>query len=140
MDTSVLMPTIVPDTRLHVVVGILRNAENQLFVQQRLQGKPREGQWEFPGGKVEKGESAFQALGRELHEELGIMVLDAQLLTQIGHDYEHANVWLDVFKVVRFGGEVRGCEGQNFRWCSEEKIAEMDVLEAVFPILQILTE
>jgi len=62
------MPITAPDSRLYVVVGILRNSRGQFLVQQRLEGKPCAGKWEFPGGKLEKGESPAQGLKREILE------------------------------------------------------------------------
>ncbi len=132
------MPIIAPDSRLYVVVGVLRNPQGQLLVQQRLPGKPCAGQWEFPGGKVEKNESSQQALIRELNEELGVSVENIILLTQIAHDYDHANVWLDVYLIDNFEAQVTNREGQNFAWKSIEEIRKIDVLAAVHPILDVV--
>lgn len=129
------MPITVPDSRLYVVVGVLRNPQGQLLVQQRLPGKPCAGLWEFPGGKVEKNESPRQALFRELNEEIGISVKNSIPLTQIAHDYEHANVWLDVYLIDNFTAQITNREAQNFGWKSIEEILQMDVLAAVHPIL-----
>lgn len=127
-----------PDDRLSVVVGVLRNPQGLLLVQQRLPGKPCAGQWEFPGGKVEKDESPRQALIRELDEELGVTIKNIIPLTQIAHDYEHANVWLDVYLIDNFEDEVINRESQNLQWTSIEEILKMDVLEAVYPILDVV--
>lgn len=129
------MPITVPDSRLYVVVGVLRNPQGQLLVQQRLPGKPCAGLWEFPGGKVEKNESPQQALFRELNEEIGVSVKNIIPLTQIAHDYEHANVWLDVYLIDNFTAQITNREAQNFGWKSIEEILQMDVLAAVHPIL-----
>ncbi len=136
-----VMPAVeVPDSRLSVVVGVLRNPEGQLLVQQRRLGKPCAGQWEFPGGKVEQNESPEQALVRELHEELGASagIKSMIRLTQIAHDYDHAKVWLDVYLIDNFIQQVSGREGQIFAWKEVEEIMEMNVLEAVHPILESL--
>ncbi len=130
------MPTTGPDSRLYVVVGVVTNSKGQLLVQQRLPDKPCAGQWEFPGGKVESNESAIQALERELFEELGIRVKNPIPLIQLTHDYNHANVWLDVFMVEKFSGELINREGQNYAWKALDEIADLDILEAVPPILQ----
>ncbi len=132
------MPTIDPDNRLRVVVGILVNLQGEYLVQQRPPGKPCAGQWEFPGGQIETGESTQRALVRELQEELGILVLELRELTILQHDYDHARVRLEVFIVTRFDGIPAGLEGQVTRWCSLATIGELDVLEAVYPILEEL--
>jgi 8-oxo-dGTP diphosphatase len=138
MAISASMPIIDPDSRLRVVVGILRNALGQLYVQQRLEGKPCAGQWEFPGGKIELGETPLQALARELNEELGIIIDNATHITQLDHDYPHANVTLEVFLVDDFRGEIVAAEAQNFNWKKVEEILEMDILDAVVPIIEII--
>ncbi len=136
--------TIGNDARLHVVVGVLRNPAGQLLIQQRLAGKPCAGQWEFPGGKVENNETPEQALVRELHEELGLVlgttIKDMTPLTQIAHDYDHAKVWLDVYLIDHFDQPVINREGQNFAWKAVEEIPKMNVLAAVPPILIALIQ
>ena len=132
------MPTIDPELRLQVAVGVLGNCRGQYLVQQRPKGKPCPGQWEFPGGKIEPGEIPRNALARELLEELGVTVLDAAALATIYHDYDHARVKLEVFSVTRFEGCPRGLEGQQTRWCNLTEIQQLDVLEAVYPIINEL--
>lgn len=136
------MPITGPDSRLYVVVGVLRDPQGLLLVQQRRHGKPCAGQWEFPGGKVEKNETPQQALIRELDEELGVSVKNIipniMPLIQIAHDYDHANVWLDVYLIDNFKAQVINREGQNFGWKTIEEILQMDVLEAVPPILDVV--
>ena len=117
-----------------MVVGVLRRREH-ILMQQRTPGKPCAGQWEFPGGKVEPGESPHQALEREMHEELGIDTLSPRPLLTLPFDYPHARVWLEVFMVDSFAGEVTGREGQPTRWLTPTEIRQLDVLEAVHPIL-----
>ena len=132
------MATIGPDNRLHVVVGVLENAEQEVFIQQRRPGTPKPGMWEFPGGKVEHSEPAEQALKRELMEELGIEVQSITPLTVVTHDYDHARVYLEIFLVDRYAGEVSGKEGQAFAWTSLERIAEFNILPAVPPIVSAI--
>ncbi len=132
------MQTTAPDDRLHVAVGVLRDGSNRYLVQQRIAGQACEGQWEFPGGKLEPGESPLHALSRELHEELGVVVNDATLLMQLPFDYAHARVWLEVFLVDSFEGSVTGLEGQQTNWLQLDEIADIAVLNAVHPILHEL--
>lgn len=123
---------------LHVAVGLLLNAEGEYFIQQRLSGKPRSGAWEYPGGKIEQGEVAVDALKRELKEEIGIDVLQATEFMQLDYRYAHAHVYLYVFMVDKYQGQVSAKEGQNWCFASIEQIKQMDVLEAVVPINQKL--
>ena len=132
------MRTTAPDARLHVVVGILCDHDGCLLVQQRIPGKPCAGQWEFPGGKVEAGESPRRALDREFREELDVEVLTTRPLMQLPFDYDHARVWLDIFLIDSLAGQVTGQEGQQVRWSTIEEIRQLDILEAVHPILDAL--
>ena len=132
------MAITVPDNRLHVVVGVVQNADLKLLLQQRLAHQPGAGKWEFPGGKVAPGESAEQALRRELAEELGIRVHTAPHLLNLAFDYTHARVWLQVFSVRRFAGEAWGKEGQPIRWLEVDAVRELDCLAAVYDLLEAL--
>ena len=96
------------DARKHteVAVGILIRADDEAFLlTSRPQGKVYAGYWEFPGGKLEAGESVLDALGRELHEELGIQVTAAQPWQVEMVDYPHALVRLNFCKVTAWQGE-----------------------------------
>ena len=83
--------------RVHVVAAVIRNAEQQILLALRPSDKHMGGLWEFPGGKCEAGESPQQALARELHEELGIVIENPQPLIQVRHDYPDLHVLLDVY-------------------------------------------
>ena len=132
------MQTIAPEGRLYVVVGILADGQGRFLIQQRPAGKPCEGQWEFPGGKLEADETPADALIRELQEELGIAITQFSPLMQLGFDYDHANVWLDVFLVTEFEGSEESREGQSLLWLGTEDIRKLALLEAVYPILDEL--
>ncbi len=123
------------DNRLHVVVGVIEDRWGRLLIQQRRPGTPRAGQWEFPGGKLEPGETPEVALSRELEEELGIQVTHSSPLVSLGQDYDHAHVWLDTWWVTEFQGQPAGNEGQAIAWVAVESVPQYDVLEAVHPIL-----
>ena len=134
------MDPVVSEKRLHVVVGILQDAEGRVLIQKRRAGTPKPGKWEFPGGKLERGEQPWDGLTRELSEELGIEVITADPLTKVTHDYDHANVRLDTYLVSQFDGEPAGMEGQRIAWTTIEKIGAFDVLEAVWPIVLAIKE
>ena len=99
-----------------VAVGILRRANGDVLFAQRPPGKPYAGYWEFPGGKIEPGESAVVGLARELHEELGITVTESTWLITQRHDYPHAWVELQFFVVTGWTGEIHPQEGQAVAW------------------------
>ena len=123
-----------------VAVGILLNSENRYLLGQRPEGKPYEGYWELPGGKIEQGESVFDALKRELQEELGIEITSSKELTVLEHDYPHAYVRLHVSIIRDWLGVPRGCEGQQLSWqkISEEGPSVEPLLPAAWPMLEQL--
>lgn len=122
---------------LKVVVGILKSADKmKMLISQRPINKPYSGYWEFPGGKVEPGESALAALKREMQEELGIVVDEAQPCFDHIHQYPEKKVFLQVWRIVKFSGEVRPLEQQNLCWVSMDEIKTMQILDANWAILE----
>ena len=117
------MNTAAVDGRKHteVAVGILiRDEDDALLLSTRPEGKPYAGYWEFPGGKLEVGETVEQALRRELHEEIGIVIAAAEPWRVELVDYPHALVRLSFCKVRAWTGQLEMREGQRFAWASEE--------------------
>ncbi len=125
--------------RIAVVAAVLQQPDGRFLLAQRPQGKVYAGYWEFPGGKVEPGESPLQALQRELHEELGIEVTVAHPWLIREFDYEHADVRLHFFRVRGWRGEPHGREAQAFAWQRVEAIDVSPLLPANGPILNALT-
>ena len=103
------MPTI------DVAAGVLTDAAGRVLIAQRPVGSVLAGWWEFPGGKIAGGETAREALERELAEELGIRILAAEPLITFSHSYPERVVTLHVFRVNRYSGEPTGAEGQPVR-------------------------
>jgi 8-oxo-dGTP diphosphatase len=101
---------------IHVAVGVIRAADGKVLLAKRRQDVHQGGLWEFPGGKVEQGETIQHALRRELREELAIEVLDCQPLIQVRHHYGDKSVLLDVREVLTFSGTPTGNEGQPLEW------------------------
>ena len=106
---------------IHVVAAVICDKSGNVLIARRPKGVHQGGLWEFPGGKVESGEQAAQALVRELQEELGITATECRPLIQIHHDYPDKSVFLDVWKVTQFAGEPigsdgLGAEGQPVQW------------------------
>ncbi len=121
-----------------VVVGLIGDGAGRWLVNCRPAGKPLAGSWEFPGGKRQSGEIPLAALKRELAEELGIEVLEAQPLLRLEHDYPDKRVRLDVWQVLRYRGRVTAREGQPLRWVTPDDCRELPLLEADGPIVERL--
>lgn len=120
---------------LHVAVGVVRDGDGRILLTQRAKHVHQGGLWEFPGGKLEAGESVLQALQRELLEEVGINVLDAQPLIKINHRYPDLSVLLDVWQINRFSGLASALEGQAMQWVSPQQLSEFDFPAANLPII-----
>lgn len=101
---------------VHVIAGVIRNSDGEVLLAQRPAHAHLGGLWEFPGGKLERNEERLEGLKRELHEELGIDVLDARPLIRVPYDYPGKSILLDVWEVLQFTGEVKGLEGQALTW------------------------
>lgn len=122
-----------------VAVGVLIQPDGRFLLTSRPDGKVYAGYWEFPGGKLEAGESVAQALTRELHEELGIEALAIQLWKSELVDYPHALVRLNFCKVTSWRGELQMREGQSFAW-QLLPVQMTPVLPGAVPVLQWLAE
>ena len=129
-----------PNVPLHVMAGVLRDAQGRVLLAQRPPGKHLAGQWEFPGGKREPGETPFAALHRELHEELGIRVDadDGVALIRIPWQYGERALLLDAWRVTRWQGEPASQEGQALRWLHPADVDPALLAPADRPILQAL--
>ncbi|MFM8331162.1 MAG: Nudix family hydrolase [Candidatus Methylumidiphilus sp.] len=124
-----------PASALHVAVGVVRNRSGEVLIAQRPVRKHQGGLWEFPGGKVEPGETADSALRRELREELGIAVEQASPLIKLSHAYPDRVVLLDVWQVETFSGQVSGLEGQPIRWVAPDALPQFGFPAANRPIV-----
>ena len=123
---------------LHVLVGLITDGSGRLLVNRRRPGTHMAGYWEFPGGKAQPGEAPLAALRRELDEELGIDVQAAEPLVELVHDYPDRTVTLDVWRVLRYGGEPHARERQELRWVSLDELGTIGLLPADEPILTAL--
>jgi 8-oxo-dGTP diphosphatase len=122
------------DGIVDVAVGVLIDTRGRFLLTSRPAGKVYAGWWEFPGGKLEHGESVVAALARELHEELGIDVVDARPWHVTRMDYAHARVRLHFCKVLAWRGELQMREGQAMAW-QTLPVTVAPVLPGTLPVL-----
>jgi 8-oxo-dGTP diphosphatase len=124
---------------VEVAVGVLVQTDGSFLLTSRPHGKDYAGYWEFPGGKLEAGESVEQALRRELHEELGIVIGDALLWKTQMVDYPHALVRLHFCKVFAWSGELQMRESQGHSW-ERLPVSVKPVLPGTVPVLEWLAK
>jgi 8-oxo-dGTP diphosphatase len=117
-----------------VAVGVLVRSDGAFLLTSRPQGKVYAGYWEFPGGKLEAGETVHQALARELYEELGIRIGSPQPWKTEMVDYPHALVHLHFCKVFDWTGELQMREGQSHVW-EQLPVQAQPVLPGTVPVL-----
>ena len=122
----------------HVAAGILCDAEGRVLIAERLGGGPFQGLWEFPGGKIGNGESAAEALSRELAEELGIEVVTCASFMRLRHEYDDRIVSIEFFIVSDWVSEPVGREGQALRWVPRERLDAGELLPADVPVVEAL--
>lgn len=121
-----------------VAVGVLENSLGEVLIARRPDHVHQGGLWEFPGGKVDAGETLNEALRRELWEELAIEVLATEPLISIRHDYADKSVQLQVRRVTRFTGDPKGNEGQPVRWVAPWELPQYAFPAANRPIINAL--
>ena len=132
-----------PSTQLiRVAVGVITRAAplREVLIARRQKGQHLEGLWEFPGGKVEAGESPEQALRRELQEEVGLSVSAFKPLMTIEHQYPGKQVSLEIFLVDSFTGEAAGMEGQTIQWAPASELSQYHFPEANQQIVDYLVK
>lgn len=137
------MPNTAPDPAggesvLDVVAGVVRDRRQRILLSQRPAHKHQGGLWEFPGGKVEPGETLAQALARELHEELGIEVARCRPFMTVEHSYPDLRVRLHFREVMQWQGEVQGREAQPFDWVAPAALSELAFPLANRPVTRAL--
>lgn len=116
---------------LRFVAAALIVRGSEILIGQRRPNQPMALKWEFPGGKIEPGESPQQALARELHEELGITATIGPLVTHIRHNYRHGGaVDLQFFAVREFSGEIVNHIYHEFRWVRLDELSGYEFLAA----------
>ncbi|WP_333825075.1 (deoxy)nucleoside triphosphate pyrophosphohydrolase [Pinisolibacter sp.] len=125
-----------------VAAVALIDTDGRVLLAQRPEGKSMAGLWEFPGGKIEPGESPEATLIRELHEELGIDVKEPCLapLTFASHRYEDFHLLMPLYVCRRWTGTVRGREGQALKWVRPTKLRDFPMPPADEPLIPHLID
>ncbi|MFW5451828.1 MAG: 8-oxo-dGTP diphosphatase MutT [Methylophagaceae bacterium] len=123
---------------VHVAVAVIVNEQQEVLLALRHAHQHQGGLWEFPGGKVDTNEAVYDALVREISEELGIIITLAQPLLKVTHEYNDKSVLLDVWQVDKFEGSPKGQEGQQLRWCPMSALNVADFPAANMPIITAL--
>ena len=127
---------------VHVSAVALIDIDGRILLTQRPEGKSMAGLWEFPGGKIEAGETPEQALIRELDEELGINTWASCLapLTFASHSYEDFHLVMPLFACRKWEGIPYGKEGQNLKWVRPNQLRDYPMPPADEPIIPILRD
>ncbi|MCZ8062362.1 Nudix family hydrolase [Silanimonas sp.] len=132
------------DAPLHVVAGVLRDAQGRVLLARRPAGKADAGLWEFPGGKVEPGETALDALRRELNEELGVRVLDGAPLIRVPvastDDGAPIRLHLDTWGITAYSGDPVAHEHDALAWVALEALDSYPMPPADRPVVAALRE
>jgi len=127
---------------LHVVACALIDNDGRVLIAERPQGRSMAGLWEFPGGKIEDGETPEQALIRELKEELGIDTSENCLapFTFASHSYEDFHLLMPLYICRKWKGHIVGQESQNLKWVKPNKLTEFPMPPADVPLIAMLRD
>ena len=128
------------DRSIHVVAGVIRDARGRILLARRTEGRDLSGSWEFPGGKVEPGETPEAALVRELCEELGIEAVVGTAIIDVPQRYPHKRLRLDVREIASWSGTPRGLDGQALAWVPPRKLADYPMPPADRPVVAALLQ
>ena len=136
------MPITEANRLVLVVACALVDADGRVLVAQRPTGRSMEGMWEFPGGKVEAGETPETALVRELAEELGVDVTHDCLapLSFASHGYEAFHLLMPLYVCRKWSGNATSREGQNLKWVFPRELYDIDMPPADIPLIAILRD
>jgi 8-oxo-dGTP diphosphatase len=126
--------------QVHVVAGVIRDARDRILLARRTEGRDLSGLWEFPGGKVEPGETPEAALARELNEELGIEATVGAPLIDVPQRYPHKRLRLDVREIAAWTGMLRSLDGQALSWVPPRKLADYPMPPADRPVVAALLQ
>jgi len=122
-----------------VTCAIIEN-EGKILIARRAKDQKLAGKWEFPGGKVEDGESPEECLKRELEEEFGIQTEVEEFITSNKHHYDHISIELMAFRIKYISGEFTLVDHDEIQWVKPEELLDYDLAEADIPIAKKLIE
>lgn len=125
---------------LNVVALVLENHQGEILVAKRADHKHLGGMWEFPGGKVENGESQYQALKREIKEEINFDLKEAKQLIITTHTYESFTLTLDVWYSKSENPKISANEGQPLQWTHKSQLSSLQMPEADTPIINAILD
>ena len=124
---------------VNVSVAIIMDLSGRFLITRRALDIPHGGLWEVPGGKIEAEETPFEALLREVHEEVGLHIETANFLGEVMHTYPEKSVCLHVFKVLQYQGDAICNDGQlDLRWVFREDLRAFRFPEANYAVMQLI--
>ncbi len=123
----------------HVVAGVIEDHQGRILLARRTAGRDLAGLWEFPGGKVDQGETAQAALAREFVEELGIEATIGEPLIAVPQAMPHKRIVLDVYRIAHWRGIPRGLDGQALAWVPQNMLHRYPMPPADRPVLAALS-
>ena len=126
--------------RIEVAVGVLFNEQGEVLIGQRVVKDNYYQKWEFPGGKLEQGESPQDALIREFREEVGIEIASSENFMVLEHNYPDRHVRLHVQVIKKFAGHASSMEGQALKWLALSDLESIDFLQGNQAIVDALIE
>ena len=125
---------------LQIAVGIIRNDAGEIYITQRAADAHMANKWEFPGGKIEAGETAEEAMIRELEEEVGITASEPQLFDKLEYEFPDRHIMLWFWLVENWQGEPWGKEGQPGRWIAQNALIADEFPPANAPVIEKLVQ
>jgi 8-oxo-dGTP diphosphatase len=123
---------------LQVAAGILLDATGKVLIAKRRCDGPLDGLWEFPGGKIDSGESSGEALSRELAEEIGIEIIASRFFMRLYHEYPDRSVDIEFFLINEWQYDPVGREGQQLRWVDADQLDAAEMLPADVPVVDAI--
>lgn len=139
-ESPIVNPASIDEDYIHVVAAVIweQNARKRFLIAQRQQGKHLQGYWEFPGGKLEVGESPRQALRRELQEEVNILPTKVSPYMCVYYRYPERNILLDTWMVEEYRGDIAPGEQQLLRWIDVSQANDYRFPPADIPIIEAI--
>ncbi|NLM53004.1 MAG: (deoxy)nucleoside triphosphate pyrophosphohydrolase [Firmicutes bacterium] len=123
---------------IDVAAAVLENDEGKILVAKRKKGKKLGGFWEFPGGKIEEGETPEETLKRELREEMNVEIKVGEYLGENVHCYEDFAIRLMAYRAKIVGGEIKLSDHEEYLWVEAGELAKVNLAPADIPLVRLL--